>query len=98
MNGSTSYRLCNNINISFKGIQSDVLLAILDGKGICVSSGSACNAGSSEPSYVLRAIDIPKEYIQGAIRITIDNDISYAELDVVATEIADAVNALRMFE
>lgn len=98
MNGSASYRLCNNINISFKGIQSDALLALLDGKGICVSSGSACNSGDSEPSYVLKAIGVDKEYIDGTIRITIDNDISYAELDIVATEIADAVNALRMFE
>ena len=98
INGSDVYRLCNKINISFKGIQSDALLAILDGKGICVSSGSACNSGDSEPSYVLKAIGVDKEYIDGTIRITIDNDISYAELDIVATEIADAVNALRMFE
>ena len=98
INGSDVYRLCNNINISFKGIKSDALLAILDGKGICVSSGSACNSGDSEPSYVLKAIGVDKEYIDGTIRITIDNDISYAELDIVATEIADAVNALRMFE
>lgn len=97
MNGSASYRLCNNINISFKGIQSDALLAILDGNGICVSSGSACNSGDSEPSYVLKAIGVDKEYIDGTMRITIDNGISYTELDIVATEIADAVNALRMF-
>ena len=70
LNGSVSSHLRNNINISIKGIQSDALLAILDGKGICVSSGSACNSGDSEPSYVLRAIDIPKEYIHGTIRIT----------------------------
>ena len=74
MNGSASYHLCNNINISFKGIQSDTLLAILDGKGICVSSGSACNSGDSEPSYVLKAIGVDKEYIDGTIRITIDNN------------------------
>ena len=97
MNGSASYRLCNKINISFKGIQSDALLAILDGNGICVSSGSACNSGDSEPSYVLKAIGVDKEYIDGTMRITIDNGISYTELDIVATEIADAVNALRMF-
>ena len=97
INGSDIYRLCNNINISFKGIQSDALLAILDGNGICVSSGSACNSGDSEPSYVLKAIGVDKEYIDGTMRITIDNGISYTELDIVATEIADAVNALRMF-
>lgn len=98
MNGSASYRLCNNINISFKGIQSEALLALLDSKGICASSGSACNAGNTEPSYVLNAIGVDKEYIDGTIRITIDNDISCNELDFVAKEIKDAVSALRMFE
>ncbi len=74
LNGSVSSHLRNNINISFKGIQSDALLAILDSKGICVSSGSACNAGNAEPSHVLKAINVDKEYIHGTIRITIDNN------------------------
>lgn len=97
INSSDTCRLCNNINISFKRIQSDALLAVLDGKDICVSSGSVCNSGNSEASYVLKAIGVDKEYINGTIRITIGNDISYAELSFVAKEIKNAIDALRTF-
>lgn len=83
VNGDLENRLPNNINISFKGIEAESLLLMLDLNDIYVSSGSACNSNSVEPSAVLRAINVPNEYIRSAIRITLANDITFDELDYV---------------
>ena len=83
INGDLENRLPNNINISFKGIEAESLLLMLDLNDIYVSSGSACNSNSVEPSAVLRAINVPNEYIRSAIRITLANDITFDELDYV---------------
>ena len=98
LNGSVVDRLANNISISFKDVDAESLLVLLDSKGIYVSSGSACNSGSSELSYVLKAINVPDEYIGGSIRISVCDDITYVELDIVADEILNCVESLRMFK
>ena len=71
LNGSKDERLPGNINFSFPNIESEELLLKLDEYGICISSGSACSSGSETPSHVLIAINNEKEYLNGAIRITL---------------------------
>lgn len=88
-------RLNNNINISFKDIEAEILLLLLNQKNIYVSSGSACNSGDATPSYVLRAIDVPDDYIRGTIRITISDEITLDEIDYIVEQIKDCVEKLR---
>lgn len=77
LNGDRFDRLPGNANFSFKNVDASQLLLYLDSFGICASAGSACTAGSAEPSHVLLAIGLKEEYIQGALRVTfgIDNTI-----------------------
>lgn len=95
VNGSMQDRLANNINVSFKDVEGESLLLLLDMNDICVSSGSACNSGSIEPSYVLKAINVPDDYINGTIRLTINNDITYKDIQHCADVIKDSVQRLR---
>jgi len=95
INGDLENRLSNNINISFKGIEAESLLLLLDMNGICVSSGSACDSKSIQASSVLKAIGIPDDYIHGTIRITLSNDIIFDELNYVYEKIIESVNRLR---
>ncbi len=74
-------RLPGNINLSFKGIDGSLLSFELNKAGICVSTGSACNSGSIEPSHVLQAIKVPKEYINGTIRITLGKETTSDDID-----------------
>lgn len=97
INGSKNYRLPNNINISFKGIESESLLLMLNQHNIYVSAGSACNSGDSSPSYVLQAIKVPEDYIRGTIRITLPDDFTFDEADYVVGVIKDCVERLRKF-
>lgn len=97
INGSIKNRLANNISISFKGIEGESLLILLNMAGICVSSGSACNSSNMEPSHVLTAINVSDEYIHGTIRLTIGSNIMHNELDCVCEEIKKAVKRLREF-
>lgn len=90
-------RLPNNINISFKGIESESLLLMLNQHNIYVSAGSACNSGDSSPSYVLQAIKVPEDYIRGTIRITLPDDFTFDEADYVVGVIKDCVERLRKF-
>ncbi len=84
-------RLPGNLNISFKN-QDGVQLAFeLNKLGIFVSTGSACNSGSIEPSHVLRAIDVPDDYIRGTIRMTIGKDLSMEDLEFIAGKIVSLV-------
>ena len=71
INGDLKQRLPGNINISFPGIDGEELLLKLDGYGICASAGSACSSGSTEPSHVLKAIGLDREYASGSLRITL---------------------------
>lgn len=95
INGSMTDRLPGNINISFKNIDSSGLLLELDRKGICVSSGSACSSGSNEPSHVIKAINVPTDYAQGAIRVTIGDFNTKPQVDYLVENLVEAVKKLR---
>ncbi len=77
INGDLKQRLPGNVNISFPGVDGEELLLKLDSYGICASAGSACSSGSSEPSHVLMAIGLDRNYAGGSLRVTFgdDNDI-----------------------
>ena len=81
INGTMKNRLPGNANISFKGENASELIFKLDEVGICVSSGSACSSGNLEPSHVLTAIGVPKEYINSAIRTTFGENNTFQEID-----------------
>ena len=70
LNGERTKRLPNNANFSFRFIEGESLLIMLDMKGICASSGSACTSGSLDPSHVLLAIGLPHEIAHGSLRLT----------------------------
>lgn len=95
LNGSRKYRLPNNINISFNGVDAQTLLVRLDMQGICVSTGAACAAGASEPSHVLKAIGINNERRNGAIRISLSDKNTMGEIDRIADIIAQQVDMIR---
>jgi cysteine desulfurase len=71
VNGDTVKRLPNTLNISFRYLEGESILVLLDQHGICASTGSACTAGSSEPSHVLRAMRTPADWLQGAVRFSL---------------------------
>ena len=81
INGSMEKRLPGNANISFKNEDSSKIIYKLDEKGICVSSGSACSSGNTEPSHVLKAIAVPGEYINCAIRTTFGDNNTFEQID-----------------
>lgn len=81
INGDIQNRLPGNANISFKDLDSSEVIFKLDEKGICVSSGSACSSGNTEPSYVLTAIKTPQEYLNCAIRTTFGENNTFEEID-----------------
>lgn len=92
LNGHRINRLPGNANISFKGVDGQILLLKLDEQGICASSGSACTSGSSSPSHVLTAIGLPSEYAQGSLRITIGDENTKEDIDYLVKNICDIVN------
>jgi cysteine desulfurase len=71
VNGGGQIRLTNTANISFRYLEGESILVLLDQQGICASTGSACTAGSSEPSHVLRAMKVPADWLQGAVRFSL---------------------------
>lgn len=81
LNGSKRERLCNNINLTFSGVEGEALLIMLDSENICVSTGSACNSKESTPSHVLLALGLSEEEAYSTIRITIGEDTQKEELD-----------------
>ena len=97
LNGSRTERLSGNLNISFKYIEGESLLIMLDMEGICASAGSACTAGSKESSYVLKAIGVPEEFAKGSLRITLGTDNTMNDMDIVFEKINYIVNTLREF-
>jgi cysteine desulfurase len=94
INGSRKNRIYNNINVSFYGIEGESLMLLLDGDGIFVSTGSACNSTKLEESHVLKAIGVDEMYINGTIRITLDK-LSKSEEDFVINKIRENVEKLR---
>lgn len=95
LNGHPTDRLPNNANFSFQFIEGESLLIMLDGKGICGSSGSACTSGSLDPSHVLLAIGLPHEIAHGSLRLTLSEETTKEELDYVVDEVKKIVERLR---
>ncbi len=95
LNGHRTKRLPNNVNISFQFIEGESMLIMLDMKGICASSGSACTSGSLDPSHVLLAIGLPHEIAHGSLRMTLGEENTMEEMDYVADQIKEIVTKLR---
>lgn len=95
LNGHRVERLSNNANFSFRFIEGESLLIMLDQKGICGSSGSACTSGSLDPSHVLLAIGLPHEIAHGSLRLTLSDETTKEDIDTTVDAIKDVVNKLR---
>jgi len=95
LNGHRSNRLPGNVNISFQFIEGESLLLMLDMKGVCGSSGSACSSGSLDPSHVLMAIGLPHEIAHGSLRLTFGDENTEEDVDYILEEIPKIVTKLR---
>lgn len=95
LNGHREQRLPNNINFCFRFIEGESLLIMLDQRGICASSGSACTSGSLDPSHVLLAIGLPHEIAHGSLRLTLSEETTMQDADVVADSLKVIVERLR---
>ena len=95
LNGHRSKRLPNNINFCIKFVEGESLLIMLDQKGICASSGSACTSGSLDPSHVLTAIGLTDEDAHTSVRLSISEDTTKEEIDIVVEEIKKVTKRLR---
>lgn len=95
LNGDKVSRLPNNVNFSFRFIEGESLLIMLDMAGICASSGSACTSGSLDPSHVLLAIGLPHEIAHGSLRLTIGYETTKEDVDYTVDEIKKVVERLR---
>ena len=95
LNGDPVKRLPNNVNFSFQFVEGESLLIMLDMKGICASSGSACTSGSLDPSHVLLAIGLPHEIAHGSLRMTLGEDTTKEDLDYVVDNLKTIVQNLR---
>ena len=95
LNGDRTKRLPNNVNFSFQFVEGESLLIMLDMEGICASSGSACTSGSLDPSHVLLAIGLPHEIAHGSLRMTLSEENTKEEMDIVVEELKKIVERLR---
>lgn len=95
LNGHRTKRLPNNVNFSFQFIEGESLLIMLDMKGICASSGSACTSGSLDPSHVLLAIGLPHEIAHGSLRLTLSEENTKEEIDYTVESMKEIVSKLR---
>lgn len=95
LNGDLKSRLPNNVNICFEGIEGESLLLLLDEKGICASSGSACTSGSLDPSHVLLALGLPHEVAHGSLRLSLSDENDDGDVDIVLSEVPKVVEYLR---
>ncbi len=95
LNGHPSKRLPNNANFCFRFIEGESLLILLDQKGICASSGSACTSGSLDPSHVLLAIGLPHEIAHGSLRLTLSEETTREDIDAAVEAIKSIVERLR---
>lgn len=95
LNGDPVNRLPNTMNISFKYIEGEAILLLLDQFGICASSGSACTSGSLEPSHVLRAMGVPFTYAHGSVRLSLSRYTTQEEVDLVAETLPKIITRLR---
>lgn len=95
LNGDAEHRLPGNVNISFEGIEGESLLLMLDMRGICASSGSACTSGSLDPSHVLLSIGLPHAIAHGSLRLSLSEETSDEDIDTILEEVPVIVKRLR---
>ncbi len=95
LNGDRRLRLPNNVNFSFRFVEGESLLMMLDMEGICASSGSACTSGSLDPSHVLLAIGLPHEIAHGSLRLTLSEENTKEQMDMVVSAVKRIVERLR---
>ena len=95
LNGHREKRLPGNVNLSFKGVSGVALLVLLEEEGIFASAGSACSAGSTSLSHVIRAIEVPKKYAYGTIRFSMGKETTKEELDRTISVLKNSVQLLR---
>lgn len=95
LNGDAKRRLPNNANFSFQFVEGESLLIMLDMKGICASSGSACTSGSLDPSHVLLAIGLPHEIAHGSLRLTLSEETTKEDIDTTVDAMKEIVAQLR---
>lgn len=95
LNGGLQNRLSGNINVSFLGVEGEALLLLLDSKGICASSGSACTSGSLDPSHVLLSLGLPHEVAHGSLRLSLGDDITENDADYIILSVTEVVSKLR---
>ena len=95
LNGDPVKRLPNNINLSFRFVEGESLLIMLDMKGIAASIGSACTSGSLDPSHVLLAIGLPHEIAHGSLRLTLGEDTTKEDLDYTLEQLKEIIGKLR---
>ena len=95
LNGHREKRLPNNVNFVFAGMEGETMLIMLDMAGICASAGSACTSGSMDPSHVLLAMGLSGEQARGSLRLTLSEENTREELDLVAEELARIVERVR---
>ncbi|HVE91077.1 MAG TPA: cysteine desulfurase family protein [Actinomycetota bacterium] len=97
LNGHPERRLPHNLHVSVRGVVGEDILLMLDAAGICASTGSACQSGSMEPSYVLAACGVRREWAEGALRFTVGRNTTDADVDAVLQTLPDVVGRLRSF-
>ncbi len=95
LNGDRTRRLPGNVNFCFEGIEGESMLLLLDDKGICASSGSACTSGSLDPSHVLLAIGRPHEIAHGSLRLSLSEYNTEEEIDAILEAVPQVVEYLR---
>lgn len=95
LNGDAERRLPGNVSFCFEGIEGESLLLLLDDKGVCASSGSACTSGSLDPSHVLLAIGRPHEVAHGSLRLTLSGETSEEDIDYTIKAVTEVVAYLR---
>ena len=95
LNGDRNNRLPSNVNFCFEGIEGESLLLLLDDKGICASSGSACTSGSLDPSHVLLAIGRPHEVAHGSLRLSLGEDTTEEDVEYLINAVTEVVTYLR---
>lgn len=94
-NGNREHCLPGTVNYSFRGVNGEALLSLLSNEGICCSSGSACSAGSLEPSHVLLALGLSHEMAQSALRFSLCEYNTMDEVQIIINKVTEAVNRLR---
>lgn len=95
LNGDAVRRLPGNVNFSFRFIEGESMLIMLDQRGVCASSGSACTSGSLDPSHVLLAIGLPHEIAHGSLRLTLTEENTGEEMDYVVDNLKEIVARIR---